>query len=87
MPNHKSAIKRVRQNETKRMRNMAIRTRARTAVKKVRAAIDAKDKESATKLMLEVSSLLDGSVSKGVAHANNAARKISRLTLQINKLP
>jgi len=87
LPNHKSAIKRVRQNETKRMRNMAIRTRARTAVKKVRAAIDAKDKESATKLMLEVSSLLDGSVSKGVAHANNAARKISRLTLQINKLP
>ena len=87
MPNHKSAIKRVRQNETKRARNMAIRARARTAVKKVRAAIHAKDKETATKLLSEVASLLDGSVSKGVHHAKNAARRVSRLATQINKLP
>jgi len=66
---------------------MAIRTEARTAVKKVRAAITKGDKAEATKLLLEATSLLDSSVTKGVNHANNSARKISRLTLQVNKLP
>jgi len=87
VPNHKSAIKRTRQNDKRRIRNNEIRSAARTAVKKVRAAIEAQDKDTAQKLFVEVSSLLDGSVSKGVHHAKNAARRVSRLALQINKLP
>jgi small subunit ribosomal protein S20 len=87
MPNHKSAIKRTRQNIKRRARNGAIRAEARTAVKKVRAAVGAGDKEAARKLLAEATVLLDGAAGKGVHHANNTGRRVSRLTLAVNKMP
>ncbi len=86
MPNHKSAIKRVRQNRKKNLRNKIIRSTGRTTVKKVREAIDAGNKEDAQKALLEVTKILHTSVTKGSLHRNNAARRISRLALQVNKL-
>jgi len=87
VPNHKSAIKRTRQNKKRRTRNAAIRTEARTAVKKVRSAVSAGNKDEAKKLLLQATILLDGSVTKGIHHANNAARRVSRLTQAVNKMP
>lgn len=86
MPNHKSAIKRVRQNKKRRDRNMAVRSEARTAVKKAREAIESGNKEDAMKLLKEATSILSSSASKGVIHRNNAARRISRLARQVNKM-
>ena len=87
MPNHQSAVKRTRQNKKRRARNAGIRAEARTAVKKVRAAVTAGNKDEAKKLLLEATVLLDCSVTKGVHHANNASRRVSRLAQAVNKMP
>ena len=86
MANIASARKRARQAVKKRAHNMSLRSRMRTYVKRVRAAIDAGDKDAATTAYAEVVSSLDGSTSKGIIHANNAARKKSRLNAQIKAL-
>ena len=87
MPNHKSAIKRTRQNKKRHARNSAVRSHARTAVRKVRAAILSGNKEEAATSLKEATSILDKSSSKGVHHENNTARRVSRLALQVNKMP
>ena len=79
MANIKSAIKRNKQNEKRRLRNRIFRGRARTAVKKARLAIDANDSDSARQATLEAISTLDKAAEKGVLHKNNAARRKSRL--------
>jgi len=87
LANHKSALKRQRQSEKKRVRNVAIRSTLRSAVKKTRLAItDNKSEEAGTSLSV-ATRLLDKAVSQGIIHKNNAARKISRLTKQANSLP
>lgn len=86
MANIASARKRARQAVKKRAHNMSLRSRMRTYVKRVRAAIDAGDKDAATAAYAEVVSSLDSSTSKGIIHANNAARKKSRLNAQIKAL-
>ena len=86
MPNHKSAIKRARQNVKRRARNMAVRSRARTSVKAVRSAINAGDKDTALATLKATTSILDKAASKGILHPNNAARRISRLTTQVNAI-
>lgn len=86
MANIASARKRARQAVKKRAHNMSLRSRMRTYVKRVRAAIDAGDKDAATTAYAEVVSSLDSSTSKGIIHANNAARKKSRLNAQIKAL-
>lgn len=85
MANHKSALKRARQNEVRRLRNKVHKTRAKHAVKELRAAITAKSEQSAQGLVNAVS-ILQKTVSKGVIHRKTAARKISRLTRQVNQL-
>lgn len=77
MPNIKSAEKRLRQNEKRRRRNMAIKSAMKTAIKK---ALSAKGQESALKDAL---SAIDRAASKGVIHPNAAARKKSRLVKKL----
>ena len=86
MANIKSAKKRIVVNQINADRNKAIRSSVKTAVKKVYAAIDANDKEAAAKALLDATSAIDKATSKGVYHKNYASRKISRLSLAVNKM-
>lgn len=79
MANIKSAIKRNKQNEKRRVRNRIYRGKARTFVAKARTAIGEKDAEKAKAATLEAISALDKAAQKGVIHKNNAARRKSRL--------
>jgi small subunit ribosomal protein S20 len=81
-----SAIKRARQNEKRRLRNLQVRTTVKSAVKKVRAAIAKKDVEGAQKALSKAIPLIQKANSKGVFHKSTSARKISRLTLEVNAL-
>ncbi len=78
-----SAIKRVRQNEKRRVRNRADRTRLRTQIKKLRQAVDAKNTDEAQKLMPDTISLIDLMVKKRVIHENAGSRYKSRLTRRV----
>jgi len=80
LANHKSAIKRHKQSETRRTRNSSVKSTVKTAIKKVREAVTMKKGEEAKTSLKEAASLLDRAVSKGVLHRNNASRKISRLS-------
>ncbi len=84
MANHKSALKRQRQSEKKRIRNAAVRSTLRKAVKNTRHAIEENKAKEAGTSLATATRLLDRAVSKGIIHRNNAARKISRLTRQAN---
>lgn len=86
MANIKSAKKRILVNRTKAARNKSIRSATKTAIKKVYAAIEAKDKEAAKAALLAATSTIDKAASKGIYHKNNASRKISRLNLAVNKM-
>lgn len=78
MANIRSALKRIRQNEKRRLRNRAVRTRVRTAVKAARTALGEKS-PNVSALVTEAIRLLDKAVTKGVIHRNTAARKKSSL--------
>ena len=82
MPNHKSAEKRVRQNEKRREVNRGNRSRLRTGIKRLRAALESGEAGSAQTLLPETVSLIDKAVQKGVLHRNAAARYKSRLTVR-----
>jgi small subunit ribosomal protein S20 len=86
VPNHKSTIKRVRQTKRRTLRNKTIRTGSRTIVKKARQAIEAGNKEEAQTELKATIKALYSSVTKGVMTKNAAARTVSRLTRQTNKL-
>ncbi len=86
MPNHKSAEKRVRQNEKRRAVNRSNKGSLRTQIKKLRAALAAGDKAQSQELLLPTIALIDKSVNKGVLHKNTAARHKSRLTIHVNEL-
>ncbi|WP_457652736.1 30S ribosomal protein S20 [Rhodocaloribacter sp.] len=83
MPQHKSAIKRVRQNEKRRARNRFHRAKMRTMIKKLRATTD---KEQATTLLNEVKAYLDRLVALGIIHRNKAANYKSTLEKRVNAL-
>jgi len=83
---HLSAIKRARQNEKRRLRNLHIKTTVKSSIKKVREAIERKDVEEAQKALLIATPLIQKAHSKGVFHSNTSARKISGLTLKVNAL-
>ena len=86
LANIKSAKKRILVNRTKAERNKAIRSNVKTVVKKVYAAIEAKDKEAAAAALLVATSTIDKATSKGVYHKNYASRKISRLSKAVNQM-
>ncbi len=86
MANIKSQIKRIRTNEAARLRNKSVKSALKTAVRRVRTAVDAGDKQSAQAELLVASRSLDKAVSKGVIHANQAANRKSALAQQVNAL-
>lgn len=86
LANIKSAKKRILVNETKAARNKAIRSKVKTAIKKVNTAIEANDKAAAATALKAAIVEIDKACSKGVYHKKNASRKVSRLTLAVNKL-
>ena len=86
MATHKSAIKRIRQNEKRRLHNRHYRNRARTLVKKARVAIEGGNLEEAREATRIAVRDLDKLASRGVVHKRNAARRKSRLMRQLAKL-
>ena len=83
MASHASALKAHRQSLKNREHNRHFRSRLRTALKNVRAAIDGNDKAAAKSALREVSSLIDKLAAKGVIHRNAAGRYKSRLTMRL----
>lgn len=86
MPNHKSAIKRVKQNEKRRAINRGNRGSLRTQIKKLRLALAGNNKTESQELLNPTVSMIDKAVNKGIIHRNTAARHKSRLTAHIAKL-
>ncbi len=86
MANIKSAKKRIVVAERNAEKNKAIKTGVKTAVKKVRAAIEANDKKAAEEALLSATSIIDKACSKGVFAKNTASRKVARLAQAVNKM-
>ncbi len=86
MANHKSALKRIRQAEKRRLHNRVFRNRARTYVKKARALIASKDLAQAKEATRLAVKDLDMAASRGTIHPRNAARRKSRLMKQLAAL-
>jgi small subunit ribosomal protein S20 len=82
MANHQSAIKRMHQNERRRIQNMSYKSGIRTAVKKFLRAAGEKSSD-AQQLLRTAISLLDKGVSKGIVHRNTASRKIAGLSKKL----
>ncbi|MBW1729940.1 MAG: 30S ribosomal protein S20 [Deltaproteobacteria bacterium] len=86
MANHKSAIKRARQNQVRRLRNKSYKTRVKNVSKEVRMAVSMNSLEEAQAKLKKAVSIIQKTASKGVIHKNTAARKISRLYRLVNQL-
>ena len=84
MANHKSALKRARQNEMSRLRNKATKTRVKGIIKEVRSTIQESSSGAPKTKMNAAQSLIDKASKKGVIHKKTAARKISRLSRLVN---
>lgn len=85
MANTKSAIKRLRSSERRRLHNRVFRGRARTAVKKARTLMEKGNLEEAREAVQVATRALDKAAAKGIIHKNNAARRKSRLVQQLNQ--
>lgn len=83
MANHKSALKRIRRNETARIRNKYQHKTTRNAVKKLR---ETEDKAEAQKLYVEVTSMLDKLAKRNIIHTNKASNLKSKLAKHVNAL-
>ena len=86
MANIKSAKKRILVNKKAELRNKSMKSKIKTLVKKVEAAIEAKDKAEAEKALQVAIKEISRAASKGIYHKNTASRKISRLTVAVNKI-
>lgn len=86
LANIKSAKKRINVIEKKTLRNKMIRSKVKTVIKKVEAAIAAGDKAVAQQALVVATSEINKAASKGIYHKNNAARKVSRLAVAVNKM-
>jgi small subunit ribosomal protein S20 len=84
LPNKKSAIKQVRVQERRRVRNQAVRSATRTFVRKAEAEIAAGESSPVADVVRDAISALDRAAKKGVVHPNNAARRKSRLMKKLN---
>jgi small subunit ribosomal protein S20 len=83
MANNRSALKRIRQNEKRRLHNKYYAKMTRSAIKKLR---NEPDKEAATKKLPEIISMIDRLAKRRIIHKNKASNLKSKLTLQVNKL-
>jgi small subunit ribosomal protein S20 len=86
LANHKSALKRLKQNEKKKERNKHVRSTLRTFIKRVREAVAVKDVEVAKEALTAAIPVIDSAASKGVIHSSNASRNVARLTRLVNTL-
>ncbi|MCX8110721.1 MAG: 30S ribosomal protein S20 [Syntrophorhabdaceae bacterium] len=86
MRKNKSAIKRARQAEERRLRNSHVKSTMKTYIKKVTTAIGNKEIDQIQEGLKKAISYIDKTASKGVIHRKNASRKISRLTKRVNKI-
>jgi len=86
LANHKSALKRMRQNAVRNARNTHIRSSMRTYVKQVRDAVANGDQDAAKAALGKAVPFIDKASTKGVIHKNTASRKISRLTKLVTSL-
>lgn len=86
MANIKSAKKRVITSQVRAERNKAVKSRVKTYIKKVEAAVAAGDKAAAQTALQAAITEIDKACTKGVYHKNNAARKVSRVTKAVNTL-
>ena len=86
MANSAQAKKRAKQAVKRRARNMASRSMMRTAIKKVRAAIESKDSEQAKSAFVAAQPIIDNMARKGIIHQNAAARYKSRLSAQVKAI-
>ncbi|MDE3720057.1 MULTISPECIES: 30S ribosomal protein S20 [Nocardiopsis] len=86
MANIKSQKKRIRQNEKARVRNQAVRSSLKTAVRKFREAAEAGDAEKATVAQRSAARALDKAVSKGVIHKNQAANRKSAIAKRLHEV-
>jgi small subunit ribosomal protein S20 len=84
LANHKSALKRARQNELSRLRNKTVKTRLKSIVKNVRFSAEESSNEDVSAKLVAAQSLIDKASKKGVIHKKTAARKISRLSKLVN---
>jgi small subunit ribosomal protein S20 len=84
--NIKSQIKRNRQNETARLRNKAVKSELKTAVRRFREAAETGDAAAAGTAMRSASKLLDKAASKGVVHTNQAANRKAAMAHRANSL-
>jgi small subunit ribosomal protein S20 len=83
---HKSSEKRSRQAEKRQARNVAIRSRVKTSIKKVLNAVEKRDLDSASTMLGKAAPDIAKAAAKGVFHKKNASRKISRLAKKVNRL-
>ena len=81
----KSALKANRQNIKRREHNRALRSTLRTALKAIRAALDAQDIDAAKQALSKTVSLVDKMATKGIIHKNTAGRYKSRLAARLTK--
>lgn len=86
MANIKSAKKRIKVIEKKTARNKAIRSKVKTSIKKVEAAVAAKDVQAAETALKVATSDIAKATKKGIYHKNNASRKVSRLASLVNSI-
>ena len=83
MANHKSALKRIRQSETRRLRNKLYAKTMRNAVRTLR---NTEDKKAATEMLPKVVSLLDNVAKRNIIHKKKAANLKSSITKHVNNL-
>ena len=84
MAQHKSAKKRIRQNDKKRIRNRHIRTTLRSALKRFEQTLEKQNAEELKVLLDKTISIVDTAASKGIIHKNKAARHVSQIRRKIN---
>ena len=85
MANHASPIKAARSSKRRHARNQLVSSSLKTLIKKMSTALAADKKDEAKSLLAQTVSALDRSVTKGIVHRKTASRKVSRLTLKIQK--
>ena len=86
MKKNKSAIKKAKQSEGKRVRNAHVKSTMKTQIKKTLTAIEANNKDNTGDLLKSAIASINKAASKNVIHKNNAARKVSRLSKKAHKV-
>jgi small subunit ribosomal protein S20 len=86
LANHKSALKRARQNTVRHLRNKSVKTRVKSVVKNVRQAVSDNLQDTVAQKLNVAKSVIDRAAKKGTIHKRTAARKISRLSKLVNSI-